>query len=184
MATIQQTHDEPTWAEPTRAEPAPVALNPAKGLAVLGGVVVAVAALIGIGVALDLSALYGGFLFVLYWTGLCHAQPGQFWPAVIGALGGLALAWSITALPALLGATAGMAAVLGLVLLAVYMLIMRWAPLLVNNAMMLFLTVGSIPALQEGATLSQMARAVVVAAAYVGALVLAGRRLAGQRAAG
>ncbi|MBC2650228.1 hypothetical protein H7F50_00360 [Novosphingobium flavum] len=157
-------------------------LTPKQGLLMLGGVIVAVAGLVAIGMILKLTALYGGFLFVLYWTGLGRAAPDQFWPALLGAQGGIALAWSFTGLPALLGPVPGMAVALALVLLAVYLLLLHRARWVVNHAMMLFLTVGAIPALMDGATLSQMSRAVVVTAAYVGALVLAGRRLAGRRA--
>lgn len=153
------------------------ALTPVKGIGVLLAVIVAVAALVAIGMALELSALYGGFLFVLYWTGLCHADTTKFVPSVIGSLGGLTLAYALKTLPVMMG-PAGMALALALVLLAIYALIMGWVPVLVNNAFMLFLTVGTIPALQEGVTLSQMARAVVVAAIYVGLLVLVGKKLA------
>ena len=158
-------------------------LTPLKGIAVLGGVIVAVAALVAIGIALHLNALYAGFLFVLYWTGLCHAKVDDFAPALIGSLGGIAMAYGLHALPAALGEVAGMVLALGLVLLAVYALIMRWATILVNNAFMLFLTVGSIPMLMDTATLGDMALAVVVSAAYVGVLVLIGKTLASRAAA-
>ena len=161
--------------------PAAQGLTPAKGLAVLIGVIVAVAALVGIGIALELSALYGGFLFALYWTGLCHADFKQFVPALVGALGGLGLAYGLSALPVALGGTVGMALALALVLLAIYAIIMGWVPVLVNNAFMLFLTVGSIPALHEQTTLGAMAWAVVVAAVYLGALVMLGKKLAARQ---
>ncbi|AZI35145.1 hypothetical protein NT2_08_01260 [Caenibius tardaugens NBRC 16725] len=161
--------------------PAAQGLTPAKGFAVLIGVIVAVAALIGIGVALELSALYAGFLFALYWTGLCHADFKQFVPALVGSLGGLGLAYGLSALPVALGG-AGMALALALVLLAIYAIIMGWVPVLVNNAFMLFLTVGSIPVLHEQTTLGAMAWAVVVAAVYLGALVMLGKKLAARQA--
>ena len=153
-------------------------LTPLKGLIVLLGVVGVVAVLIGIGVALHLSALYAGFLFALYWTGLCHAEMDKFVPSLIGSLGGLALAYAFKALPLALGETAGMVLALILVLLSIYVLIMGWLPVLVNYAFMLFLTVGSIPVLQDEDTLWEMACAVIVAAVYTGALILAGKKLA------
>lgn len=152
-------------------------MSPLQGLGVLLGVIVAVAALIGIGMALELSALYGGFLFVLYWTGFCHAEMDKFLPAVIGSLGGLVLAYALKALPLVLAGSAGMVVALLLVLLAIYAIIMGWVPMLVNNAFMLFLTVGTIPALHQDVTLSQMARAIVVAAIYVAVLVMLGKKL-------
>lgn len=180
MAGIGKADRAPT---PGLGAPA-AALHPAKGLLVLAGIVVAVALLIAIGAALGLSALYGGFLFVFYWSGLCHADPRKFWPALVGALAGIGTIWLLTALPAALGGTAGFAVWIGLLLAAIYARIMGWLPLLVNDAMMLFLTVGGIPAVRDSATLLQMAVAAVVAAAYAGLLVLVGRRLAATRAPG
>ncbi|OCC25567.1 hypothetical protein MB02_02740 [Croceicoccus estronivorus] len=143
---------------------------------------VAVGLLIAIAAALGLSALYGGFLFVLYWTAFCHAQMDKFVPALIGSFGGLALAYGLQALPAALGAEAGMALALVLVLLAIYFIIMGWLPILVNNAFMLFLTVGTIPALHEGTTLSAIGQAIVVAAIYTFILVQVGTKLASKGA--
>lgn len=178
MATLHD--DRAAGAHSGTDAGAAVPLHPVKGVGVLLGVIVAVAALVGIGVALDLSALYGGFLFVLYWAGLNHAAPDKFLPSLVGSLGGLVLAYALKTLPITLGSGIGMAVALALVLLAIYAIIMGWVPVLVNNAFMLFLTVGTIPALQEGVTLSQMARAVVVAALYTGALVLLGKKLANK----
>ena len=160
--------------------PAAAGMTPIKGLIVLAGVVVAVAALIGIATALQLSALYAGFLFALYWTGVCHTAMDKFLPTLVGSLGGLALAYALTALPLQLGATLGMALALGLVLLAIYALIMGWVPMLVNYAFMLFLTVGSIPELHGEATLGAMAWAVIVAAVYLWVLVTLGKKLASR----
>lgn len=162
--------------------PAAAGMTPIKGLIVLAGVVVAVAALIGIATALQLSALYAGFLFALYWTGLCHADMDQFVSSVVGSLGGLALAYALSALPLELGSGLGMALALGLVLLAIYALIMGWVPVLVNYAFMLFLTVGSIPELHGEATLGAMALAVAVAAIYLWLLVTFGKKLASRQA--
>jgi hypothetical protein len=153
------------------------ALTPLQGLGVLLVVIVAVAALIGIGMALGLSALYGGSLFVLYWVGLHQARPAAFAPALAGAMGGLAVCWTLI-LPG-----GGMALGLGLVVLAVYAKIMGYLPILVNNALMLFLVLGTIPALAHAETLAQIARAVVVAAAYTGGLALLGHKIAALRQA-
>lgn len=174
MANIGETDEAQAPGTGERGK----SLSAAKGVAVLAGITVAVIALVAIGAALGLSALYGGFLFAFYWTGLRHADQRQFWPALVGALAGIVTIWLLEALPAALGAPLGIALWIGLLLAAVYARIMGWLPLLVNDAMMLFLTVGGIPAVRDGATLSQMARAVVVAAAYVGVLVLIGRKLA------
>ncbi|MEO0030263.1 MAG: hypothetical protein RIS94_21 [Pseudomonadota bacterium] len=155
-------------------QPSSTPLGPGKGLAMLAIVVVAVAAFIGISHALGLPSVYGGFLFVFYFTGLCHAAPDKFVPSVAGAFFGLSLAWMLSQLPVLMG-MAGMGIALGVVLAAVYALIMGWVPLLVNHAAMLFLTVGTIPALHETATLAEMALSVLLAVVLLGAALLAAR---------
>lgn len=149
-------------------------MSPVKGLLVLGIVIVAVAAFIGISFGLGLPSVYGGFLFVFYFTGLCHAAPDKFAPAVVGAFCGLGIAWLLTGLPAVFG-MAGMVMALLVVLASVYALIMGWAPLLVNHATMLFLTVGTIPALHQATTIGEMARSVLLAVGLIGAALLLGR---------
>lgn len=153
---------------------AAVPLSPAKGLLVLGVVVVAVAAFIGISAALGLPSVYGGFLFVFYFTGLCHAAPDKFAPAVAGAFCGLAMAYLLTELPVSMG-TVGTAIALGVILAAIYALIMGWVPLLVNHAAMLFLTIGTIPALHQTATIAEMALSALLAVALIGAALLVQR---------
>ena len=147
-------------------------LTPLKGAGVLLAVVIAVAGLIGIAMALKLTALYAGFLFVLYWSGLCHAKLEEFAPALIGSLGGLAMAYGLHELPLALGENAGLGLALGLILLAIYALIMGWAPLLVNHAAMLFLAIGTIPALHQTATIAEMGLSALLAVALIGAALL------------
>jgi len=142
-------------------------VSPAKGLATLAVVVVAVAGFIGISTALGLASAYGGFLFVFYFTSLCHAAPEKFMPAVVGAFCGLTMAALLTQLPETMG-SAGMAIALSFILAAIYAMIMGWVPILVNNATMLFLTVGTIPALHATATIAEMALSVLLAAAILG----------------
>lgn len=157
------------------ATPAPTeALSPVKGLAVLGIVIIAVAAFIGISNAIGLPSFFGGFLFVFYFTGLCHAAPDKFAPSVAGAFFGLGMAWTLSQLPVTMGMP-GMVVALGVVVFAIYSLIMGWLPLIVNNAAMLFLTVGTIPALHQAATLGEMARSVLLAVALLGGVLLATR---------
>ncbi len=142
-------------------------LTPGKGLIVLAIVIVAVAAFIAISAALGLTAVFGGFLFAFYFTGLCHAAPDKFLPASVGAFVGMGIAFALMALPAGFGVP-GMIAALIVVLGAVYALIMGWVPVAINNATMLYLTVGTIPALQERGTLAEMALSCALAVVLIG----------------
>ncbi len=164
-----------TQARPIEHGAAPaLPRTPVKALAMLGIVILAVAAFIGISTALGLVSVYGGFLFVFYFAGLCHAAPDAFIPAAVGAFCGLGIAALLTVLPATMG-IAGMAVALGVVLVAVYALLLGRAGLLVNNATMLFLTVGTIPALNTTAMLAEMALSLLLAVVLLGAALLVGR---------
>jgi hypothetical protein len=114
---------------------------------------------------LGIGAVYMGFLFLLYWMGMMHQSMPAFAPALTGSLGGIGMAWILLWLPVI----AGPAAVYGgfaLLAATLFCVIRGQATLLVNNAMMLYLTVGAIPALEVGANVADMVAALLVAAAY------------------
>ena len=159
-----------------------VRMSPGKGLVVLAGVVVGVAAFLGIGAALKLESLFAGFLFAFYWSGVQHGNPQDLPASVLGALGGLFVAYLLHALPPLLGG-GGLAIALGLILLAIYCLVMGWVPVLVNNSFMLFLTVGTIPVVSALNAFLDMGAAVLLAAALLGGLLLVAGVITRNRAA-
>jgi hypothetical protein len=74
--------------------------------------------------------------------------------------------------------TPGMVVALIGILLAIYALLMGWVPMLVNYAFMLMLTIATIPAVKAEAAFLGMACSVLLAAALLGALLLAGSRAA------
>lgn len=156
--------------------------TPLKGLLILLVVVVGIAAYIGFAYSLGLTILYGGFFFAFYWTGLKGAALAEFWPSVIGAMGGIGLAWLLHILPAQYGA-AGSAVAIGLVLLSVYLLIMGWLGLFINQAFMLFLTVATIPKIQTPDEMMRMIWALLAAAALLGSTVLTVQRIQARKAA-
>jgi len=148
-------------------------LTPAKGLIILVFVVLGVAAYIAIGAALGIEPLYAGFAFSLYFGGIKHSDPKEFAPALVGSLGGLATAALLHILPELYG-TIGMAAALIVILAAIYALLMAWATTLVNYGYMLMLTIATIPAVKEEAAFVEMGCSILLAAALMGALLVAG----------
>ncbi|MGC6328550.1 hypothetical protein [Rhizorhabdus sp. FW153] len=152
-------------------------LTPAKGLIVLLGVVVGVATYLAIGGALGITPLYAGFAFSLNFGGLKHSDPKEFPAALVGSLGGIGMAAALHLLPEQFG-TAGMVVALIGILLAIYALLMGWVPILVNYAFMLMLTIATIPAVKAEAAFLGMAGSVLLAAALLGALLLAGSRAA------
>lgn len=141
-----------------------------KAALITAAVVVVVALLIGAYYLLNIQPLFAGFLFALYWAAIKHSDFKEFAPSLVGALGGLALAAGLHYLPQLYG-NAGMAAALAIVIWAIYTQIRNSLPLLVNAAFMLYLTVGTIPAVGAQEDYLGMAFAVVVSAAYCGGLI-------------
>ena len=165
------------------ADTSPAAqLSAPKAALITVAVLVIVAILIGIYTLLNITHLFAGFLFALYWTAIKHADMKEFAPSLIGALGGLALAAALHHLPQMYG-TPGLAAALAGVILAIFVQIRNSAPLLVNASFMLFLTVGTIPAVGALEDYPGLALALVVGAAYCGGLVwLMGRLNGGAKA--
>lgn len=156
-------------------------LTPVRGLAMLVAVVIGIGVYVGLAAALGIAPYSAGFIFLFYFGAILKADAAEMPSALIGALGGICLAALMHFLPASFGNT-GFAAGLGLVLLAIYALLMGWVPILVNNAFMLFLTVLSIPAVLRDAQFVGIAAAVVLAAAYAGALLAIGGLVARRRA--
>lgn len=114
---------------------------------------------------LGISMAYMGFLFLLYWMGIMRQSMADFVPALAGGLGGIALSWLLIGLPAIAGPIALYGA--GALLAAIIFFFIRGQfRLLINNAMMLYLTVATIPDLRIAEKAPEMAAALVVAAAY------------------
>jgi hypothetical protein len=154
------------------ANAAAPAMSPAKGLLILGGVVVVVGGFIGLNTALGIKEFWGGFLFLLWWTGVEHMKFEKLPSCIIGALVGLALSYLLHALPQWIGPLGGLV-FLGLILVVVYCQIMGWLAIAINMIAMLFLTVGTIPAVQAGADFAGVLAALILGVIYfVGLLKL------------
>lgn len=146
-------------------------MSPGKGLLVLAGLVVLIAAYLWIVHLAGNTAGYAGFVFLLYWAGVEHMNLQRFFPVLIGSLFGLAVAFGMHALPEALGPTMGYSIMLTLLLGMIYCQVMGWATSVINLATMLFLTVGTIPAVHAASHYDHMAIAVLLAAAFFGGLV-------------
>ncbi len=164
----------------TGTAPAPLP-TPLQGFFILAGVIVGVALYLALSALLHIASPFAGFLLLLYWAGLKRSDPGEFPAALFGALGGVLLAYLLWSLPLAMGG-AGSMIVLLLICAAIYALVMGWLPILVNNSMMLLLTVGTIDSVQEKADFIGMAASVLVGAVFAGILLLLARAAARRRA--
>jgi hypothetical protein len=169
--------------EDAMEHPTVPAVPPVKALGIVAAVVVAVAAYLGLVALLGIREGWAGFLFLAVW-GLMDKLDLKAAPArIVGALAGLALAWTMGGLAPWIGAAASLAVFLALVLAAVYLQVRGQAAVVVNAATMIFLSVGTIPQVQAGADFAHAALAVLLAAAFFCGLALAGAQLARRRSA-
>ncbi|AGH48802.1 hypothetical protein G432_05375 [Sphingomonas sp. MM-1] len=159
------------------------AMSPVKGLLILLAVIVVLAGYIAAVAALHLSEAWAGFLFLLYWSMVEQARVDRLAKSIIGAFVGAGTAAMMALLPPLMGAGPGMALFLAVVLLLVYAIIMGWAPIAVNMATMIFLTVGTVPHVQANADFLQIFYGIAAGIVYFGGLALIAGALSKKKAA-
>ncbi|HEX7857749.1 MAG TPA: hypothetical protein VF503_29070 [Sphingobium sp.] len=149
-------------------------------LAMLAAIVPFVAGMIGLFVLTGAGFPYFGFLFILYWAGVMRLEPAEFLPSVLGSLCGIGLAWLLIALPSIAGLPRQ---VIGGVALAgtLFCLLRGQAHIIINNAVMLFLTVSAISELEIAKNVWMMVASTLIGAAYMGILVFT-MRAVGKRA--
>jgi hypothetical protein len=146
------------------------------------GAVPFIGALLLIYHALGITTIWAGFLFLLYWMGLMQSAMKAWLPALLGALGGIALGWILIALPKIVGMPAMVGG--GVLLAAIIFFFIRGQfAIVINNAMMILLTVATIPQVNVGANAPEMAVAVVVAALYTWVFATATAWVMSRRAA-
>ncbi|WP_420382606.1 hypothetical protein [Novosphingobium sp.] len=177
--------------DPKASEITAPAIGPMAGFAILVALVPLIAGYIALGVMADRflpvrinvsEYLFTGFLFSLYWGGIKQMAPTQFCPAMAGSLGGIGTAYLSFALPPVLG-PAGSVIALFVIALSVYLLIRNKCTSLINNAFMLLLTVGTCKAFERNTDYIAGAFTIVLAAAYMQALMLIAGKVATLRAA-
>jgi len=118
---------------------------------------------IGLAALCHLQEVYAGLVFSLLWGAIYRADFAELPQAFLGALCGIVLAYAYQRAPIF--------AAMALILAAVYCLLLGRLPLLINNAGMLFLTIGTIPEIQAHANFPRAALAVTLAALYFGGLI-------------
>tara|TARA_R110000772_G_scaffold46915_1_gene107137 strand:- start:11632 stop:12165 length:534 start_codon:yes stop_codon:yes gene_type:complete len=157
-------------------------MTPVKGLLVLLGIIIVVAAFIALNTALGIHEFWAGFLFLLYWAGIEHFAWDKLAACVAGAIVGLLMACLVFALPRWLGDAGGLV-VLALILVLIYCQVMGWLPVAINLTTMLFLTAGTIPAVQESVNFADAFISLGLAFIYFIGLVWVGMRVMAMKAA-
>jgi len=138
-------------------------------LGLLVGTVVFVAVLIGLYSVLNIGMFNYGMFFLLYWAAILHQDRSAYLPSVLGGVGGTLLGGLLLSAPSLAGV--GGAILSNILLAAVLFCYMRaQVRLIVNNAMMLFLTASTIPELHVANNVWTMVKSLLLAAAYMGGI--------------
>jgi len=158
-------------------------MTPGKALLTLAGVIVVVAGYISLTSALGTPDFWAGFLFILYWGGIQHTDIEQLPASILGALSGVFLLYMSHALPDWFG-NAGLYAFFGLMLAVIYCQIAGLFTLFINLMAMLYLTVGTIPAIQEHGSVGDIALALVLGMAFFLGIILGGKRLMAMKSQG
>lgn len=159
-------------------------LPPGRALLVPLAIVVLLAGFVALGYALHIEAIFAGSLFVFFWIGIERADSAKFIAVLTGAIGGIANGSLLHQdVAAALGIDPGLSALagLGLIMFAVYMLLIQKATTLFNHSYMLFLTVAAIPQLGHADLFVSMFQGAFISAAYFGVIFWALRRFSPRR---
>ena len=160
------------------------ALPPFRAFLILVGIVVLLAGYICLCYLFKIEAIFAGSLFVFFWVGVEKTAPTAFTPTIVGAVGGIANAGLLHAsLMTALGINPGLAALagLGLLMLAIFMLLIKRASVLFNHGYMLFVTVAAITQLSDTKIFISMVECVFLSAVYFGSLLWIIRRIGTER---
>ena len=163
--------------------PVPARLTMPQALAVLVAAPITAIGFIIIGNKVGISGyLFCGFLFAFYWGGIKSARRIEFLPAVFGSIFGIGLAYLVFELPQAM-TNGGLITALAILAVAVFASLIQFAPFIFNNALMLFLTIGTAPFFRRDADFIGSCEAILLIAVYMGGLLLLGGKLAQYRKA-
>ena len=149
-------------------------------LLVLAGTVLFMTIFLGLYGVLGVGTPYMGLLFLLYWAAMLHMDFSNYLGSIVGAVTGTVLGWMLIALPVLAGLIGTIAAysALGLIL---FCYTRAQGKLFANNGTLLFVLVATIPDLQVTRNIVQMVLAVLLGAAFMGAVAYIMQRIRDRR---
>lgn len=157
-------------------------LSPIAAFGVLLGVIAVILGFLALLVLLNITEVWAGFLFLLYWGGIHHLALKEYPAATLGSLFGLLLIYLAHNLGTIVGLPdLSLPLFLGVICTVVYFQILGKFSLVINLAAMLFLTVGTIPQLAELDILN-IAKAVALSALYFGLLAAIGNKMMAHKA--
>ncbi len=145
-------------------------LPPLPALGVLAGLVAVIVVYEALAGVLHVAPVFPALLMLFYWAAVKHLAIRELPGAILGSLGGVFNAALFAILPRVMGPSGILVALL-IVLVAFYVLLVGWAPVLFNNAYMLLLTAAGIPEVLGAGRFVGMALSILLGAAIFGAVV-------------
>ncbi|MHA6848750.1 hypothetical protein [Ralstonia syzygii] len=144
--------------------------SPAKGFMILCSVVLVVGLLLALANVLGIADTWAAFLFALYWGAIERSNFRKLLHCAVGAAVGLTAAYFLHLLPLMYGSTAYVPCMIG-VLVLVYCQTMGWFAIGINMVTMLFLLVGTIPAIQGSAQYPKLVASLALGVVYFSVVV-------------
>ncbi|MBS0482863.1 MAG: hypothetical protein JSR96_12100 [Proteobacteria bacterium] len=158
----------------TSAAPPP---GPMAGVVITAIVVVLIIAWIAIGLQfMAVTSLVGGFLFLWYWANNEQLEIRRLPPALIGAVVGIGIGWFMLYAATKFGG-AGLAAGVGVLVLALYLDVIKAVPMVVNTATMLYVTIAAAPLVQLHVNWTELVLSTVIGGLFFGGAVEGLKRL-------
>ena len=162
---------------PAEVAPPP---GPVAGLVILGIVLALIIAWIFIGTRFMAdTSLVGGFMMLWYWANNEQLEIKRLPAAIIGAVVGIGLAWFLVFGAVHYGGLGLSAAVL-LLILALYLDIIKAAPMIVNASTMLYVTLAAAPLVQLHVNWTELVFSTVIGGLFFGGVVEGLKRLAAR----
>ena len=118
---------------------------------------------------LGIREYFAGFVFSLIWGAFYKSSFAEFPQVLAGSLLGVALCYFNYRAPLMIPHY-GAPVALVVIVAAVYCMLVGRLKLFINNSTMVFLTICTVPEIQEKAGFGGIGAAVVLAAAYVGSI--------------
>ena len=148
----------------------------------VGTVIVLIAAFFVLAGAAGLREPWAALLFLFQWSMMEEMKLDRLPRSALGAAAGVTIASLPAWLAPSIGAGAGLAVMLLVVLAAVFLLIRGMAGVVINPATMAFLTVATIPHITQAARPVDLFLGIVAGVIYFGGLVAIPAALAKRRA--
>jgi hypothetical protein len=145
-------------------------MNVVSAFGILFALVVAMAGYIVIATRLGLDVMYGAFVFLWYWA-ICQNFNFKDVPSTLaGALVGVAVS-GLMQFGTVSGSLVATAAAMAFIACSIILSILQRGTFIVNPSYFLFLTVTTIPLIQQQENLTKVAASVVLGIIYFGLIV-------------